>query len=223
MADTTEITVADPQGQTTESIDESQTEAGENGKNGTTETKETGVTVEQFEALKRMQAASDTKVQELLNQIKERDEATARAEQERADSKKTQAEKNAAAIARLQKERDDANAAAHAERLRSSGISALTTAGAPIELDGFSPIDFLVGKDAETTAANVDGFQKYLDAYFVQRQKPNLQANGRTPQTSATNSDKYYSMGQLQNMSPAEMEANREKVDESLRYLEQTQ
>ena len=167
-----------------------------------------------------MQSSSDQKVQELLKQIKDREEADRKAEQERLDSKKTEAQKNAERLEALEKERDDAKAEAHKQRLRNVGISKLTAANIPVELEGFSLMEYLAGPDEETTAANVEGMQKYLNAYFTNRQQPYLKENGRKPGTTVDAGDRYYTEAQLATMSPQERDANWSKVMESMKFLE---
>lgn len=177
----------------------------------TTEQAPKTVTPEQFEELRKAQAGSDQKVSELLAKIASMTEA---AEKEKTEAQKTTEER----IAALEQEREAARAEVARERLRNAGIKQLTTAGLPVEVEGWSPVDFLVGKDEAATQKNIEAFGKYLESYFVGRAQPAIRDNGRTPRTRTDDDDKYLTIEQINNMTPEEYATNEKKVEESIKH-----
>ena len=216
-------TSGDPPDPTKEGEGEGQ-EEGEGQKKGKKKEPQ-GVTAEQFEELKKAQSGSDKMVKELQSQLKAKDDAAAKKEQEDLDSKKTQTEKDSAVLAGIRKELDDSKAETVRANRRSAAVEESTRLELPAELDGVKLLDLLpaYGTDEEMTKG-VGDMAKYLKAYFAQQQPDHLKnVSGRTVTKTLGSDAKYLTMAQISSMSPAEQYEKRDLVSESMQFLESQQ
>jgi hypothetical protein len=97
--------------------------------------------------------------------------------------------------------------------MKAEAIQTLTQEGLPTTM-----ADILVGSTAEETSANMGLFKKVLETYGTGIKDEILKEHTRNPRTSEDDTENYYTVDQLNNMSPEEYGRNEEKVNLSLSY-----
>ena len=97
--------------------------------------------------------------------------------------------------------------------MKATAIQTLTQDGLPVDL-----ADILVGDSAEATGANLAAFKKVLETYGTGVKDEILKDHVRNPRTSEDETENYYTVDQINNMSPDEYGRNEEKVNLSLLY-----
>ena len=76
--------------------------------------------------------------------------------------------------------------------------------------------DFLVGVDKETTQANIENFQKVFNSALEKAVTERFKETGKDHNESSGGSVSYYTQEEMSNMTPAEINANWDKVQRSL-------
>jgi hypothetical protein len=103
----------------------------------------------------------------------------------------------------------------HAKRadMRTSTLKVMQDKGLPTDV-----MDFFIGENEEKTLANLALLEAAFDADRKKTRTDVLKENGRTIPKTVDGADKFYTVAQMQAMSPEERYKNWEKIQESMSY-----